>query len=63
MLPPFGWSAVVTQWQFAPVVTVLVALFAAPVPVGRRPGGAAASGPAVAAVADRACSWAAWRSS
>ncbi len=28
MLPPFGWSAVVTQWQFAPVVTVLVALFA-----------------------------------
>jgi cytochrome c oxidase assembly factor CtaG len=21
MLPPFGWSAVVTQWQFAPVVT------------------------------------------
>ncbi|MGH3398582.1 MAG: cytochrome c oxidase assembly protein [Streptosporangiaceae bacterium] len=28
MLPPFGWSAVVTQWQFAPIVTVLVALFA-----------------------------------
>jgi cytochrome c oxidase assembly factor CtaG len=29
MLPPFGWSAVVTQWQFAPVVTVLVVVFAA----------------------------------
>jgi cytochrome c oxidase assembly factor CtaG len=28
MLPPFGWSAVVTQWQFAPIVTVLVALLA-----------------------------------
>jgi len=28
MLPPFGFSAVLTQWQFAPVVTVLVALFA-----------------------------------
>lgn len=28
MLPPFGWSAVLTQWQFAPVVTVLVAVFA-----------------------------------
>jgi cytochrome c oxidase assembly factor CtaG len=29
MLPPFGWSAVVTQWQFAPVVTALAAVFAA----------------------------------
>jgi len=29
MLPPFGWSAVVTQWQFAPVVTVLVVISAA----------------------------------
>jgi putative copper resistance protein D len=28
MLPPFGWSAVVAQWQFAPVVTVLVVAFA-----------------------------------
>jgi cytochrome c oxidase assembly factor CtaG len=28
MLPPFGWSAVLTQWQFAPVVTVLVVVFA-----------------------------------
>ncbi len=28
MLAPFGLSAVVTQWQFAPIVTVLVALFA-----------------------------------
>ena len=28
MLPPFGWSAVLTQWQFAPVVTALVAVFA-----------------------------------
>jgi len=28
MLPPFGWSAVVTQWQFAPVVTVLVVICA-----------------------------------
>jgi cytochrome c oxidase assembly factor CtaG len=28
MLPPFGWSAVVTQWQFAPVVTALVVVFA-----------------------------------
>jgi cytochrome c oxidase assembly factor CtaG len=26
MLPPFGWSAVVTQWQFAPIVSVLVAV-------------------------------------
>jgi putative copper resistance protein D len=25
MLPPFGWHAVVTQWQFAPVVTGVVA--------------------------------------
>jgi cytochrome c oxidase assembly factor CtaG len=24
MLPPFGWSAVLTQWQFAPIVTALV---------------------------------------
>jgi putative copper resistance protein D len=29
MLPPFGWSAVLTQWQFAPVVTGLTAVFAA----------------------------------
>jgi cytochrome c oxidase assembly factor CtaG len=29
MLPPFGWSAVVTQWQFAPVVTALAVVFAA----------------------------------
>jgi cytochrome c oxidase assembly factor CtaG len=29
MLPPFGWSAVVTQWQFAPVVTVLAVASAA----------------------------------
>jgi cytochrome c oxidase assembly factor CtaG len=29
MLPPFGWSAVVAQWQFAPVVTILVVAFAA----------------------------------
>lgn len=28
MLPPFGWSTVATQWQFAPVVTVLVLLAA-----------------------------------
>ena len=28
MLPPFGWSAVLTQWQFAPVVTVSVAISA-----------------------------------
>jgi putative copper resistance protein D len=28
MLPAFGWSAVLTKWQFAPVVTVLVAVFA-----------------------------------
>jgi putative copper resistance protein D len=28
MLPPFGWSAVVTRWQFAPVVTVLVVALA-----------------------------------
>ena len=28
MLPPFGWSAVVTQWQFAPVVTVFAVVFA-----------------------------------
>jgi putative copper resistance protein D len=26
MLPPFGWSAVLTQWQFAPVVTALAAV-------------------------------------
>jgi putative copper resistance protein D len=26
MLPPFGWSAVFTQWQFAPVVTASVAV-------------------------------------
>jgi cytochrome c oxidase assembly factor CtaG len=29
MLPPFGWSAVLTQWQFAPVVTALAVVFAA----------------------------------
>jgi cytochrome c oxidase assembly factor CtaG len=29
MLPPFGWSSVLTDWQFAPVVTVVVALAAA----------------------------------
>jgi cytochrome c oxidase assembly factor CtaG len=29
MLPPFGWSAVVTQWQFAPVVTAFAVLCAA----------------------------------
>jgi cytochrome c oxidase assembly factor CtaG len=28
MLPPFGWHAVVTQWQFAPIVTGLVAALA-----------------------------------
>jgi putative copper resistance protein D len=28
MLPPFGWEAVVSRWQFAPVVTVLVVIFA-----------------------------------
>ena len=28
MLPPFGWHAVVTQWQFAPVVTGFVAVAA-----------------------------------
>jgi cytochrome c oxidase assembly factor CtaG len=28
MLPPFGWSAALTQWQFAPAVTALVVLFA-----------------------------------
>jgi cytochrome c oxidase assembly factor CtaG len=28
MLPPFGWHAVLTQWQFAPVVTGSVALAA-----------------------------------
>src|ERR1700735_4033604 len=26
MLPPFGWHAVVTQWQFAPIVTGSVAV-------------------------------------
>ncbi len=26
MLPPFGWSSALTQWQFAPVVTVLAVL-------------------------------------
>ena len=29
MLPPFGWQAVLQQWQFAPVVTVLAAALAA----------------------------------
>ena len=29
MLPPFGWSAVLTQWQSAPVVTACVAVIAA----------------------------------
>src|ERR1700691_5261618 len=28
MLPPFGWSAVLTQWQFAPIVTASVAIAA-----------------------------------
>jgi cytochrome c oxidase assembly factor CtaG len=28
MLPPFGWHAVVTQWEFAPVVTALTAITA-----------------------------------
>ena len=29
MLPAFGWHAVLTQWQFAPVVTVAVIVAAA----------------------------------
>jgi cytochrome c oxidase assembly factor CtaG len=29
MLPPFGWQAVLTQWQAAPVVTISVAVAAA----------------------------------
>jgi cytochrome c oxidase assembly factor CtaG len=29
MLPPFGWQAVLEQWQFAPVVTALAAVLAA----------------------------------
>jgi cytochrome c oxidase assembly factor CtaG len=29
MLPPFGWSEVFTRWQFAPIVTAFVAVFAA----------------------------------
>ena len=29
MLPPFGWQAVLEQWQFAPVVTALTAILAA----------------------------------
>jgi cytochrome c oxidase assembly factor CtaG len=29
MLPPFGWSAVATQWRFAPIVTGIVAVAAA----------------------------------
>jgi cytochrome c oxidase assembly factor CtaG len=28
MLPPFGWEAAVTRWQFAPIVTVLVVIAA-----------------------------------
>jgi cytochrome c oxidase assembly factor CtaG len=28
MLPPFGWEAAVSRWQFAPIVTVLVAIAA-----------------------------------
>jgi putative copper resistance protein D len=28
MLPPFGWSAVLTQWQFAPIVTAFVVISA-----------------------------------
>ena len=29
MLPPFGWQAVLEHWEFAPVVTAIVAVFAA----------------------------------
>ncbi len=29
MLPPFGWQAALTHWQFAPVVTAIVAVIAA----------------------------------
>ena len=29
MLPAFGWHAVLTQWQFAPVVTAATGLAAA----------------------------------
>ena len=29
MLPPFGWRAVLTQWQAAPIVTVAVVSLAA----------------------------------
>jgi cytochrome c oxidase assembly factor CtaG len=29
MLPPFGWQAVLEQWQFAPVVTAIAAILAA----------------------------------
>jgi cytochrome c oxidase assembly factor CtaG len=28
MLPPFGWHAVLTQWEFAPIVTALTAITA-----------------------------------
>src|ERR1700723_1250708 len=29
MLPPFGWQAVLERWEFAPVVTAIVVVFAA----------------------------------
>ena len=60
--PPFGWPAVVTQWQFAPVVTALVALFAGLYLWGVVAGGPAAPGPAVAGLADRLF-WPGWPSS
>ena len=53
MLPPFGWQAVFTQWQAAPRCHGVRRLAGRPVPVGRRTGGATASRPAVAGLADR----------
>ena len=53
MLPPFGLSAVLTQWQFAPIVTAVVVVFGRLVRLGRHQGGATAPGPAMARLADR----------
>ena len=63
MLPPFGWQAVLEQWQFAPVVTALAAVLAALYLWGAWRVGQAAPGAAVAVVAGRLLLRPGWPSS
>ena len=58
MLPPFGWQAVLTDWQFAPVVTAAVVVFAAACTCGARGGSRAAIPPGPGRGGAPGCSWA-----